>query len=77
MRCKNDVKSNYCSFNPKSKLTKSEKLIFKILLESSMLSTFGLSNDEIIKETGVSKRTLIITINKFKIEYELVDTKIG
>lgn len=65
------------NFNPKTKLTKSENLIFKIILESSMLSTFGVSNDEIIIETGVSKRTLINAINKFKIEYELIDTKIG
>ena len=32
---------------------------------------------EILKETGVSKRTLIYTLNKFKKEMNMINTNIG
>ena len=40
-------------------------------------SHIGVSNEEILKETQVSKRTLIYTLNKFKEKNILIDTKIG
>lgn len=61
----------------KNKLTKSEEKIFILILESSIYSTFGLSNEEIMLETGLSKRTIIYSLNKFKQEYKMIDTKIG
>ena len=59
------------------KMTKSEEKILKLISEASLFSCFGVSNEEIIKETNVSKRTLISTLNKLKEENLLVDTKIG
>ena len=59
------------------KMTKSEEKILKLISEASLFSCFGVSNEEIIKETNVSKRTLISTLNKLKKENLLVDTKIG
>lgn len=59
------------------KMTKSEEKILKLISEASLFSCFGVSNGEIIKETNVSKRTLISTLNKLKKENLLVDTKIG
>lgn len=58
-------------------MTKSEEKILKLISEASLFSCFGVSNEEIIKETNVSKRTLISTLNKLKKENLLVDTKIG
>lgn len=58
-------------------LTKSEQKIYDLLNEASILSYYGLSNEEIIKETNISKRTLIYTLNKFKEKDLIVNTKIG
>lgn len=62
---------------PDSILTKSEEMIYSLIVEASFLSLFGVSNEEIIEETGVSKRTLINTLNKLKAKEKLIDTKIG
>jgi len=59
------------------KMTKSEEKVYKLISETSIFSTFGISNEEIIKGTQVSKRTLINTLNKFKEMNILEDTKIG
>lgn len=59
------------------KLTKSEEKIYKVICEASALSDFGVSNEEILNETGVSKRTLIYTLNKLKKEMNMIDTNIG
>ena len=59
------------------KLSNSEKRIYKILKEATILSRFGLSNTELIEETNISKRTVITTLNKFKERKLLVETKIG
>lgn len=58
-------------------LTKSEKKIYNIISEATILSDFGVANAEIIRETGVSKRTLIYFLNRIKENNILVDTKIG
>ena len=59
------------------KLTKTEQKIYNLLSEGSLFSTFGLSNEEIIEETHVSKRSLIYCLNKFRKEKILIDNKIG
>ena len=43
----------------------------------SIINNVSTSNDEIIKDTGVSKRILIYTLNKFKDNDLLDDIKIG
>ncbi len=58
-------------------LTKSEKRIYTLILEASLLSDFGISNDEIIEETKLSKRTVIYALKKFKKENILIDMKVG
>ncbi len=58
-------------------MTKSEQKIYRLISEASVFSTFGVSNKEIMKETGVSKRTLIYTLKEFKLKNILKETKIG
>lgn len=58
-------------------LTKSEIKIFRLLAESTIYSTYGVSNEEIMNETRVSKRTLIYSLNRFKALDMIDDTKIG
>ena len=70
-------KNQLNTFKFNFKMTKSENKIFKLIREASIFSYFGVSNEEIIKETQVSKRTLISALNKFKENNILVDTKIG
>lgn len=60
-----------------SDLTKSEIKIYKLIAESTVYSTYGVSNEEIKKETNVSKRTLIYSLNRFKSLDVIEDTKIG
>lgn len=59
------------------KMSKSEVKIYKMIYESSLFSTFGISSEEIIKETKISKRTLIYSLNKFKEKNIINITKIG
>lgn len=73
----NFEKNKLDTFKYDFKMTKLEEKIFKLISEASVFSYFGVSNEEIIKETQVSKRTLISTLNKFKEKNILVDTKIG
>lgn len=61
----------------KFKMSKSEVKIYKLIYEASLFSTFGVSNEEIIKETKVSKRTLIYCLNNFKSKNIIQITKIG
>ncbi len=58
-------------------LTKSEGSIYSLIAEATILSDYGVSNEEIMKETGVSKRTLIYTLNHFKENELLEETKVG
>lgn len=58
-------------------LTKSEIKIYKLIVESTIYSTYGVSNEEIMKETSVSKRTLIYSLNRFKSLDMIQDIKIG
>ncbi len=58
-------------------MSKSEQKIYKLISEASVFSTFGVSTKEIMKETGVSKRSLIYAFNDFKSKNILNITKIG
>lgn len=58
-------------------LSKSEEKIYKLIYEASHLSNYGVSNQEIINQTNVSKRTLMYSLKKFKDSYDIIDTKIG
>ncbi len=73
----NTEKAKLNDFKLSFKMTKSEVKISKLISEASIFSYFGVSNEEILKETQVSKRTLIYTLNKFKEKNILIDTKIG
>ena len=59
------------------KMTKNEVKVFSLISEASIFSTFGVSSEEIIKETGISKRSLIYALNNFKSKNILSITKIG
>ena len=58
-------------------LSKNEKKILHMLQEATLITQFGISNNEILKETNVSKRTLMYTLKKFNEINILIDTKIG
>ncbi|MCF0115202.1 MAG: Fic family protein [Erysipelotrichaceae bacterium] len=62
-----------CTFS----LSKAEAKIYRILKEGSLLSEFGLTLQEIMKETGVSKRTLMYALQKFKEMDVVEEIKIG
>lgn len=51
---------------PGKDFTRSEKEILRLLAESSLLSDFGISNAEIMEYTGISKRTVISSMQKFR-----------
>ncbi len=58
-------------------LSKSEMAIYKVIAESTILSSYGISNSEIMKETGVSKRTLMTALAKWRDSDLLEETQIG
>lgn len=58
-------------------LKNSERKIYLLIAEASILSDYGIKNEEIMHETGVSKRTLIYALNHFKELNILNDTQIG
>ena len=59
------------------KMSKAEQKVYKLIYESTLFSTFGVSNQEIMKEIGLSKRSLIYALNKLKNKNLLNITKIG
>ena len=60
--------------DPPGGLTKSEKEIWRILLEGTCLSEYGLSNREILEQLPFSKRTLITAMQKFRKNGLLLET---
>lgn len=58
-------------------LTKSQKVIYDLLLEGSVLSDFGLSNTELQEETKLSKASIDKAIKRFKELDILASTRIG
>ena len=61
----------------KKRIKSDENKIYSLLCEASVFSNYGVSSEEIIKETGVSKRTLIYSLNKLRDNSLLIETKIG
>ena len=59
------------------KFSRSERKILKIIMEATLLSEFGVSNQEIIEYAQVSKRTVISAIQKFREKRMIEDTGIG
>lgn len=59
----------------KEEFTRSEREIMKLLAEASLLSDFGICNAEIMEYTGISKRTVISSMQKFREMDLLEETK--
>lgn len=57
--------------------TKSEREILKLLAEASILSDFGVSNAEIMKYSGITKKTVISSLQKFRKMNLLEEEKIS
>ena len=68
-------KIDFISYPPD--FSESEKKVFFLLFESTILSPFGIRNEEIRKESSISKRTLMYILKKLKEENKLIDTKFG
>ena len=62
---------------PTFKMTKSEQKVYELLLSASVLTYYGISNDEIMDIIGISKRTCISVINKFRENNMLEEIKLG
>lgn len=62
---------------PQTEFTRSEKEILRLLAEASLLSDFGISNSEIMENTGISKRTVISSMKKFRQMDLLEETKLS
>lgn len=58
-------------------IRKSERKILIVLLEASIFTFFGISIDEIIKQTSFSKRTVIYALNDLRKRNLLIETKFG
>lgn len=58
-------------------IRKSERKILIVLLEASIFTFFGISIDEIIKQTSSSKRTVIYALNDLRKRNLLIETKFG
>lgn len=71
----NKTKIENFSYDPE--LSASEKKVFFLLSESSILSPYGIRNDEIMKESYISKRTLMYILKRLKDQDRLIDTKFG
>lgn len=65
------------SFVDLSMMSKSEKKIYRLICEASGFSNFGVSNEEIMSETGVSKRTLMYSLDNLRKRNVIEDIRIG
>ena len=72
-----EKKTKIENFSYDSELSASEKKVFFLLSESSILSPYGIRNDEIMKESCISKRTLMYILKRLKDQNRLIDTKFG
>lgn len=72
-----EKKTKIENFSYDSNLSVSEKKVFFLLSESSVLSLYGIRNDEIMKESCISKRTLMYILKRLKDQNRLIDTKFG
>lgn len=60
-----------------SSFSRSEAKVVRFLIEGSLWSDYGVNNQEIIKETGLSKRTLLYTLKKLRAMQAIEETKFG
>ena len=58
-------------------ISKTEEAIIKALIEANLFCDYGLTIDEIIECTKISKRSIIYTFNKLKENRRLTKTQIG
>ncbi|MDO4466498.1 MAG: Fic family protein [Bacillota bacterium] len=58
-------------------LSKSELKIYNCIREASILTYFGICNQEILEITGVSKRTLMSTLKKLREQNLMLEVKFG
>lgn len=65
------------SFSYDSKFSKSENKVYYLLLESPLLSPYGITNNELMKKASISKRTLMYILKELKSQEKLFDTKFG
>lgn len=72
-----EKKTKIENFSYDPELSASEKKVFFLLSESSILSPYGIRNDEIMKESCISKRTLMYILKRLKDQDRLIDTKFG
>ncbi len=70
-------KAKVNSFVDLSMMSKSEKKIYRLICEASVFSEFGVSNEEIMSETGVSKRTLMYSLDNLRKRNVIEDIRIG
>lgn len=57
--------------------TKAEREVYRLLVEGTILSEFGVSNEEIMNYTNLSKRTIINSLNKMREMKLIKDHRIG
>jgi len=74
-----NLNSYFAKINKKEniKLSKNELIVYQLLKEASILSLYGVSNNELIKYSNLSKRTIITIMNSFKEKGILKDSKIA
>ncbi|MCQ2742918.1 MAG: Fic family protein, partial [Bacilli bacterium] len=73
-----EAKKKECdSLLPLPPKAKSEDIVYRLLSESTRLSYFGLSNEEISRYSSLSKREVIYCLNSLREKGVLVETKIG
>ena len=58
-------------------IKKSERCILTVLQEASVFTFYGISTDEIMEQTSLSKRTVIYALNDLRKRNLLVETKFG
>ena len=77
---RDNLKANLFSINQiisYDGLTKTEQEVYRIIKKATIVSYYGVSNEEIMSLTKVSKRALILALNKFKAMDLIIDTVIG
>lgn len=73
----NEKKNNISTYLDENKYSKSETKILSILNEATVLSDYGVSMNEIIENTHLSKRIIAYTIKKLKTNNKLSIKRIG
>ena len=64
------------NIKPPFELSKSEAMLYELLSEASLLSDYGVNNQEILNNCNASKRTLEYFLNKLRKNNLLMDTRI-